>query len=305
MKMVYIREIVNFLSAEVIGDDMIVISNPAYLFDGKKGELVYCDLKSIEKDLEAIKKSEASCIICSNKIRRHRWESASTLVFVDNPKVSFGRVLRKFFSPKPSFRYAFGSYVGNNVEMGINVKVHPNVVIYNRTNIGNNVIIRAGVILGAEGLDYERDMERKLERVPHISGLEIGNNVDIGPNTVIQRGVLRPTKIGEGTKIGPNCNIGHEVTIGKHCIITGGTMIAGSTIIGDYVYIAPQCIIKKVNIGNHAFIGIGSLVFHDVAPNTTAVGRPAIDIKIYRKQRKKLKKILEDFYEEIEEKKIK
>ena len=289
------KDIADFLNAEVIGNPEKEIKNPGYLHTAGPDELVYCFLKDDEKDLDAIRKTNAGIIICQKHLKEklQRMNIKATLILSESPKYDFAKVIQEFFvkeTPKIS-PYA---YIGKNVKIGKDVDIHPGVVIYDNTIIGNRVTIRANAVLGAEGLDYGRNKKGELKRVPHLSTLIIEDDVDIGSNTTVQKGMLRPTIISKGTKIGPNCDIGHEVKIGKYCIITGMTLIAGATEIGDYSFIAPHSTIKNsIKIGKNVFIGIGSLVLRDVPDHTTVVGRPAMEIEKYRKYRKYIKALLE------------
>jgi len=288
------KEIASFLKAEILGDPSKEIRKPGYLYTAKPDELVYCFLKNDEKDLETISKTNAGIVICQKQLKERLKQMTvkPTLILSKTPKYDFARVLQEFFvKEKPSI--SSHAYIGKNAKIGKDVDIHPGVVIYDNTIIGDRVTVRANAVLGAEGLDYGKNTKGELKRIPHMSNLIIEDDVDIGSNTTVQKGMLRPTIVGKGTKIGPNCNIGHEVRIGKHCIITGMTMIAGATEIGDYTFIAPHSTIKNsIRIGNNVFVGIGSLVIHDVPDGTTVVGRPAIEIEKYREQRKRLKELL-------------
>ena len=289
------KEIAAFLNAEILGDPMKEVTKPGYLHTAKSDELAYCFLKNDERDLEAISKTNAGIVICQKhlKSKLKHIKLKPTLILSESPKYDFARVLQEFFV-KEVPTISSHAYIGKNVKIGKDVDIHPGVVIYDNTVIGNRVTIRANAVIGAEGLDYGKNKAGELKRIPHISALIIEDDVDIGSNTTVQRGMLRPTIIGKGTKIGPNCDIGHEVKIGKHCIITGMTLIAGATEIGNHTYIAPHSTIKNsIKIGNNVFVGIGSLVIHDVPDGTTVVGRPAIEIEEFRKQRKRLKELLE------------
>jgi len=288
------KEIASFLNAEILGDPTKEITKPGYLHTARPDELSYCFLKNDEKDVEAISKTSAGIVICQRHLKdklRHA-KVKPTLILSESPKYDFARVLQEFFvKEKPTI--SPHAYIGTNVKIGRDVDIHPGVVIYDNTIIGDRVTIRANAVLGAEGLDYGKNKKGELKRIPHISYLIIEDDVDIGSNTTVQKGMLRPTIIGKGTKIGPNCDIGHEVKIGKHCIITGMTLVAGATEIGDYTFIAPHSTIKNsIKIGNNVFVGIGSLVIHDVPEGTTVVGRPAMEINKFREQRKRLKELL-------------
>lgn len=187
-------------------------------------------------------------------------------------------------------------YIDKNVKMGKNVNIHNGVVVYENVIIGNRVTVRANAVLGSEGMEIRRDKNGILARISHRSSLIIEDDVDVGNSTTIQKGVWRPTVIGEGTKIGPNCDIGHQVKIGKHCIVTGMTFIGGSAEIGNCTYIGPHSTIgAEMKIGNNVNIKIGSLVLHNIPDNTTVAGRPAIEIGKFKQDRKKLKTFLERY----------
>ncbi len=288
------KEIASFIKGEILGNPEKDIRYPGYLFTAKKDELAYCFLKNDEKDLEAIDKTTAGIVICQEHLKEKlgQLKKKPTLILSKAPKHDFALVLQEFFV-KETPTVSPSARIGSNVKMGKNVDVHPNVVVYDKTSIGNRVVVRANAVLGAEGLDYGRNQKGELKRIPHLSQLIIEDDVDIGSNTTIQRGILRPTIIGRGTRIGPNCDIGHEAKIGKHCIVTGMTLVAGATEIGDYTYVAPHSTIRNsIRIGKNAFVGIGSLVMNDVPDKATVIGRPAIRIEDFRKRRKRLHELL-------------
>jgi UDP-3-O-[3-hydroxymyristoyl] glucosamine N-acyltransferase len=288
------KDIALFLNAETIGNPLKDVTKPGYLYTAKPDELAYCFLKNDEKDLEAISKTDAGIVICPKHLRNklEQIKVKPTLILSGASKYDFAKVLQEFFvKEKPAI--STYSYVGKNVKIGKDADIHPSAVIYDDTELGNNVTIRANAVLGAEGLDYGRNRKGELKRIPHVSKLIVEDDVDVGSNTTVQKGMLRPTIIGKGTKIGPNCDIGHEVKIGQYCIIAGMTLVAGATEIGDHAFIAPHSTIKNsIKIGSNAFIGIGSLVIRNVPDGTAVVGRPATEIGKFRKHRKRLKELL-------------
>jgi len=149
-------------------------------------------------------------------------------------------------------------------------------IIHEDTVIGEGCVIKEKAIIGTEGLALSRRNKNRFCLRGHKGKVIIKNEVLIGANTIVQRGVTRDTVIGEGTKIGPMCNIGHDTIIGKNCRIAGMNQINGYVEIGNDVYMAPGCnILNRIKIGSGVFIGIGSLVMHNVPENTTVYGRPA------------------------------
>jgi UDP-3-O-[3-hydroxymyristoyl] glucosamine N-acyltransferase len=295
VRVIYVnaKEIASFLKTEIMGDPQREVEKVGYLHTAKRDELAYCHLKDVDKDLRAIRETRAGIVICQRNLRAElkQYKLESTLILTDFPKYDFARVVQEFFVSEPALISPL-SHVDTNVEMGRDVDIHPHVTIYRNTKIGNRVRVRANAVLGSEG-DYGRNSKGELRRVPHVGRLIVEDDVDIGSNTTIQRGILRPTIIGNGTKIGPNCDIGHEVRIGRNCIITGMTLIAGATEIGDNTYIAPHSTIRNsVRLGSNVFVGIGSLVINNVPDGATVLGRPAIEIVKFKERMRRLKELL-------------
>lgn len=165
--------------------------------------------------------------------------------------------------------------------------IHPNAYIFPDCKIGKNCRFGANVVIGSLGLLCRRGEDNKLTRVKSEGSVIIEDNVDIGAGSCIQRGKIGNTVIGQGTFIGPMTNIGHDVKIGKNCIIGNKTLIAGFVTVGDNTRINICSVIRnRVKIGSNVVVGMGSLVMHDVPDNTTVVGRPAVDIVIFRRRRK-------------------
>ncbi len=167
-------------------------------------------------------------------------------------------------------------YVGRNSEIGDDTVIFPHVVIYPNTVIGKRCRIHSGVVLGADGFGYfEKDGKRV--KIPQIGRVIIGDDVEIGANTCIDRATFGRTVVGEGTKIDNLVQIGHNVKIGKHCAFAGQVGISGSVSVGDRVLMGGQ-----VGIADHAVIGddvkiaAKAGVFGRVAPGETIVGAPAM-----------------------------
>jgi UDP-3-O-[3-hydroxymyristoyl] glucosamine N-acyltransferase len=177
-------------------------------------------------------------------------------------------------------------------EIGNNVTIEDFVVLKSGTIVGDECCIHAGAKIGTPTFTLSRE-KGKRQRIPSKGVTILEKGVDIGYNTVIQRGIERDTIIGENTFVNNLCNIGHDVQIGKECIIGLGVRMSGYTEIGTKGHIAPGVtILNRVKIGRNAFVGIGSLVLHDIADHTKVVGRPAIELNRYKYEKKALKSIL-------------
>lgn len=171
-------------------------------------------------------------------------------------------------------------YIGKNVTIGNNCKINSNVSIYGNTVIGNNVIVDSCTVIGADGFGFEKNNSGKWEKFPHIGGVEIHDDVEIGANTCIDRGTLENTVIGKGTKIDNLVHIAHNVTIGTNCVVIAQSLIAGSCVIEDNAYIAMSvCVRNGIKIGKNSVVGMGAVVTKNVSPNITVFGVPAKPIK--------------------------
>jgi len=159
--------------------------------------------------------------------------------------------------------------------------------IFPGCTIGKNCRIGAYTVIGSLGLLCKRGKDNKLTRVESKGSVIIEDDCDIGAGSCIQRGKIGNTVIGQGTFIGPMTNIGHDVKIGKNCIIGNKTLICGFVTIGDNSRLNIGSVIRnRVKIGSNVVVGMGSMVMKDVKDNLTVVGRPAVDIVIFRKRRK-------------------
>lgn len=152
-----------------------------------------------------------------------------------------------------------GAYIGPNVKIREHCVIGPNATI------------------GAPGFGYDTDeITGEHTYRPHCEGVVLERNVSIGANSCVDQGRHRPTVIGEGTKVDNLVHIAHNVIIGKHCLVIAHSMVAGSAEVGDYTRLAPGSLIRDWrNVGEHALVGIGSVVVSDVADGDTVAGNPA------------------------------
>jgi UDP-3-O-[3-hydroxymyristoyl] glucosamine N-acyltransferase len=176
-----------------------------------------------------------------------------------------------------------GSYVGHECRIGADCLLYAHVSLRERTILGNHVALHSGVVLGADGFGYEM-VDGKHQKIPQVGYVEIGDDVEIGANTAIDRGRFGRTRVGNGTKIDNLVQIGHNCVIGDHCIICGLVGIAGSTIIGNHVIIAGQVgIAGHLTIGDKSTIMAQAGVTKDVPARSIMLGAPAIPHKEYKR----------------------
>lgn len=159
---------------------------------------------------------------------------------------------------------------------GANIVIGDNVTINGPAVIGDNVVIQAGAIIGTNGFGYYQNNNGKYEQIPDIGRTVIGNNVEIGANTCIDRGMTGTTYIGNGVKIANLCHIAHDVKVCDHTIIAAKASISSNAEIGENCFIGAGATIKdKLYIGNNNFIGLGSVVKDNIHYNKVIFGNPA------------------------------
>jgi len=169
-----------------------------------------------------------------------------------------------------------GVYIGDDVELGEDCVMFPNVVIRERITLGHRVIIHAGSILGSDGFGYRWDGS-KHAKVPQIGTIIVGDDVEIGSCTCIDRAKFSATRIGRGSKIDNLVQIGHNVELGEHCIIVGQAGLAGSTRLGKGVILGGQAAIRDhITIGDGAMVAGTSGVAEDIPAKAVVSGTPAM-----------------------------
>lgn len=189
-------------------------------------------------------------------------------------------------------RIGAGTFVGEGVEIGEDCVIAPNVTLGQGCLVGNRVILHPGVVVGADGFGFEFDQGRH-RKIEQLGIVRIGDDVEIGASSTIDRARFGETVIGEGTKIDNQVQIGHNVLIGKHCIIVAQTGISGSTRIGDYVVLAAQCgVAGHLTIADRVTLGGRSGVISSIdEPGGTYFGYPARTLKEDRRDSMRVKQL--------------
>ncbi len=312
--MLTISQIAEQIGGEVVGDGSTVVTGIAPAASARAGDLTFAEKESY---LAAAEASEASAILVPMG-----FESATkVLIRVKDARVGMAKVLPLFFPAEthPAGIHSTavvdgsavidatatvgphcivsagvhlgarsvlmgGNHIGRDSQIGEDVCLHPNVVIYQRTQIGNRVTIHAGTAIGSDGYGYVFD-QGKHRKMLQVGNVIIHDDVEIGANTAIDRGALGPTIIGQGTKIDNLVHVAHNVVMGRHCLIMGQVGFAGSTHLSDYVVIASQSgIAGHLKLGTQATIGAKSGVMRDIPAGETVLGYPAAPDKQTKRQ---------------------
>jgi UDP-3-O-[3-hydroxymyristoyl] glucosamine N-acyltransferase len=302
------------LRAEIVGDGSIQITGLAPADRARAGELTFAENESY---FAAAEQSQASAILVNGPFV----SSSKVILRVPNARVALAKVLPLFFPPEEhplgihpsaviddSARVDPTAHIGPNCFLGARVRLgarsvlmggndlradcqlgddvclFPNVVLYRQTQVGHRVTIHAGTVIGADGFGYVLD-EGRHRKVLQLGNVIIHDDVEIGANAAIDRGTLGSTVIGEGTKIDNLVHVAHNVVIGRHCLIMGQAGFAGSTRLGDYVVVASQSgIADHLKLGNQAVIGAKSGVMRDIPDGVRVLGIPAMPDRQAKRQ---------------------
>jgi UDP-3-O-[3-hydroxymyristoyl] glucosamine N-acyltransferase len=272
------------------------VSNFKSMHLAKQHDMTFCSAEG-DRAMYLIGNCQATIIICPLSLRAELTRKRkSALILVENPRLWFARCIAKFgktflFNEKKGVHHTAivetknigrnvvvgpHCYIAREVTIGENTIIHGGVQIYGKTTIGDNVMINSNTVIGEDGFGFEKNQHGKWEKFPHLGGVEIQNDIEIGANTCIDKGTLENTVIGSGTKIDNLVHIAHNVKVGKSCMIIAQSLIAGSCILEDGAYVAMSaCIREGVRLGENCFVGMGAVVTNDVKKGEIVFGVPA------------------------------
>lgn len=293
IKKILVDEIIDFLGKDIIKvmglHEGIYIDNLSDVDRVNETTLDWVNPAKANKQ-EIVKASKARVMLVDDTID---YVEGKILIVVNNPKMALAQVGNHFFvnHPEPSIhptaiidpeaKIGKDVYVGaytviGKAIIGDNCFIDSNVKIYDDVQMGNGCYIKSGAILGGAGFGYERDKDGNRFRFPQIGSLIMGDDVEVGANTCIDRGALSDTIIGDHTKINNLCHIAHNNKIGRNVAIAGCVNVSGGNIIDDNVWIAPNSSLRGyVHIGENAFVGMGAVVVKDIPAGETWIGNPA------------------------------
>lgn len=301
-----LAELAAMVDGVCTGDGERIVRGAAPLRDAEDWEIALLDC--VERASHLTKTRAAAAIV--------PWgfeTTALTTIQVRDPHAAFTRIVARFRPPRTHQRRGVSALaavsasarlgadveihpyatVGDDVELGDGVTLHsgvhvmagsrigpgstlfPNVVIYENTQIGARCVIHGGAVLGAYGFGYTCvDGRHRLSA--QLGNVVLGDDVEIGANTTIDRGTYGSTAVGDGTKIDDQVMIGHNCRLGKHNLLCSQVGIAGSTTTGDYVVMAGQVGIRDhVHIGDGAMLGAMAGIISDVPAGAKLLGIPA------------------------------
>ena len=218
-------------------------------------------------------------------------------IYVKNPKRALAMVGNEFFVKKPlpgihptaivdeEAKIAETAVVGayaviGKATIGEGTVVSPYVRIYDNVRIGKECFIKEGAVIGGAGFGFERDENGNRFRFPQIGGVWIGDYVEVGGNTCIDRGALSDTILEDYAKVDNLCHIAHNAHIGKNAVVVACVEVSGSCKVGENTWVGPNaCIRDQRNVGSNTMIGMGSVVVKHVGDNEVWAGNPAKNIQ--------------------------
>lgn len=259
-----LAQLAEFLSAKIQGDPSIEVTAIVPLQAATAGQISFLDNPKYRRFLPETK---ASAVILSEEMAE---KSPCAALIVPNPYLAYA-MTATLFDDKPQTKPGIhpsavigahcdidasvsiganvvisdyvkigkntviqpGCVINHDVEIGNNCWIWPNVTIYHGTRIGDRVIIHSGAVIGSDGFGFAFH-QGQYHKIPQIGAVRIGNDVEIGASTTIDRGALGDTVIGNGVKLDNQIQIGHNVEVGDHTVMAAGTGVAGSTKIGKY-----------------------------------------------------------------------
>jgi len=292
-----LKTIAELIGAKYVGDENFQIFGTNEIHRVKKGEIVFVNHpKYYDKALH----SEATIILIDKEVA---CPEGKALLVSDDPFRDFNKINDHFtgiqtfettgnnLSVGENCKIHPSVIIGNDVKIGDNCMIFPNVVIGDRTIIGNNCIIQAGTVLGGDAFYYNKNAEgyRKMLSVGNVI---LEDDVEIGVNCCIDRGVTDSTIIKKGSKLDNLIQIGHDTVLGERTLVASGAMIAGCCIIEDDVQVWGQVgMASGKRVGKGAVLLGKTGVNRDLEGGKTYFGSLAEEFREYLKKEVKLKNL--------------
>ena len=312
------QQIADLLNGNIEGNGNVEVRSVAKIEDGCHGDLCFLANK---KYTPFIYSTNASVVIVNNSFTPDKNINA-TLIKVEDAYSSFSKLLQVYNKMKfnkiglsdkadintnttignDAYIGAFTTisegviigenvkiypncYIGENVKIAKNTIIFPNVSIYHDCEIGEDNIIHSGVVIGSDGFGFAPDEDNNYNKINQIGNVKIGNDVEVGANTTIDRATMGSTIIENGVKLDNMIQIAHNVIIGKNTVIAAQTGIAGSTKIGKHCMIGGQVAVSgHLNIADEVKVAGQSGIAGDITEKGKVVQGPmAFDIRDFQR----------------------
>lgn len=331
------RAIAEWIGGRVIGDETTELHGVATLREATPSDLSYLAGTAY---VTAFRRSSAGAVVMAPTFAEES-DGPPTRIVVDDPIPALAVVLNRLYPPAARMagihptavisahatvgadveigpyatvddgttigarvRIGTGVAIGRHVTIGDDTQLMPRVCIYDGSVIGEGVLLHAGVVIGADGFGFEPSASGPV-KVPHVGRVVIGDRVEIGANSTVDRGTLGDTTIGADTKIDNLVQIGHNSRIGRRCLIAGAAALGGSSVLEDDVILGGQAgIAGHLTIGAGARVGAQAGVLKSLAAGGDYTGTPTRPLKDYQRvmatmyRLSRVAKVLEELAEE-------
>ncbi len=245
-----------------------------------------------EDDLEAINAFEGHSALLVLPVE-YRGRVRVPALFLDTPRDAFIPLVAALYDyfgtywqgyedgPTAQARHAGtmlmpGCFVHPSAQIGAGTMIFPGAIVGPRVTIGRNALIKPNAVIGMWGFGIHVDANRTNVHLPHVGGVMIGDDVEIGSVTTVCSGTVHATFVGDNVKMDDHVHVAHNVRIGRGAQITACAEISGSAVIDDHSFLAPNCsIANNAVIGSGSIVGLGSAVLKDVPARKLVVGNPS------------------------------
>ena len=310
-----LEQLAEQLGATLYGDGELIITGVASMKSATQGQITFLSDKKFQNNLSSC---DASAVVMTEDSLKY-WSGAALIV--KDPYLCYAKLAQILdTTPLPAKDIADSAVIdptvklGNNIAIGANAviesgvvlgdnciigagcfigkdtiigagtKLWSNISIYHNCVVGENCLIQSGTVIGADGFGYAND-KGKWIKIPQLGRVVIGNNVEIGAATTIDRGALDDTVIGNGVIIDNQCQIAHNDIIGDHTAVAGGVIMAGSLTIGRHCLIGGASVINgHMEICDQVTVtGMGMVMRPITEPGVYSSGIPLQQNKVWRK----------------------
>lgn len=310
-----LKDLAEKLGATVVGDENLLITGIASMVSAQREQITFLADKKYQDQLQTC---QAGAVVLTQESLSY-WNGSALIVA--NPYLAYAKLAQLLdTTPQPAQGIApsaviasdvvlgknvsiganavvehgavigdnviigAGCFIGKNSKIGANTKLWANVSVYHNVEIGERCLIQSATVIGSDGFGYANDRGNWI-KIPQLGRVIIGNNVEIGASTTIDRGALDDTIIGEGVIIDNQCQIAHNDVIGAHTAIAGGVIMAGSLKIGKYCMIGGASVINgHMEICDKVTVtGMGMVMRPISQPGVYSSGIPLQENKIWRK----------------------
>ena len=192
----------------------------------------------------------------------------------------------------PGTRLWAHSYVGAQAVVGAGCKLYPNSFLGERCVLGDRVVLKPGAVVGSDGFGFRRGPEGQHIKSPQVGIVQVGNDVEVGANSTVDRARLEATVLADGVKLDDQVHVAHNSRLGEHTAMAGHTSVAGGATIGARVLMAGRAAVNgHTDVGDDSVLGACAIVLQDVPSGSYVLGYPAIPHKEWKRQVLSLKRL--------------